>query len=181
MHVFESPDVSEAVTAAFRDLDMADLLECTWMPAKIEFRAEACQRLTVDFLSPTELKWQDRVLRQPLFPALFARARDRVAIWADDAAHWDFKRLGDLAEAVKMVACDVETVKVERKSSRTGQRHELGGLVGSATYEGKLDELLPILQAAQCTGVGRHTAWGNGAIQVNRNPAPVKEAECSAK
>ena len=85
---------------------------------------------------------------------------------AMDSAVWDFKRLGDLAAQVKMVACDVQPVEVERKSSRTGQRHGLGGFVGSATYEGDLDELFPILQAAQYMGVGRHTAWGNGAIRV---------------
>ena len=169
VHVFERADVAEAVAAAFRHMDIAELTDCRLECVIEEYEPESCNRLTVDFLSPTELKWQDRILREPHFPALFGRARDRVAALVAGAADWDFKRLGELAEQVKMVSCDVRIVDVERKSSRTGQRHGVGGFVGTARYEGQLGELLPILRLAQVTGVGRHTAWGNGAIRVQRS------------
>jgi CRISPR/Cas system endoribonuclease Cas6 (RAMP superfamily) len=53
-----------------------------------------------------------------------------------------------------------------RRSSRTGQSHGIGGFVGWAEYQGELSEFLPILQAAQWTGVGRHCVWGNGELRV---------------
>jgi len=55
-------------------------------------------------------------------------------------------------------------VSVERRSSRTGQRHSIGGLTGFVEYDGNLTEFLPYLEAGSWTGVGRHCTWGNGQI-----------------
>jgi CRISPR/Cas system endoribonuclease Cas6 (RAMP superfamily) len=55
----------------------------------------------------------------------------------------------------------------ERRSSRTGQTHSIGGFVGSAEYEGDdLAEFLPWLEVARYTGVGRQAVWGKGEIRV---------------
>jgi hypothetical protein len=62
------------------------------------------------------------------------------------------------------VRCELQRVAVERRSSRTGQRHGIGGFIGIAEYEGDLAEFLPYLEAAHWTGVGRHCTWGNGQI-----------------
>jgi hypothetical protein len=65
-----------------------------------------------------------------------------------------------------MSRCDIRQVSIERRSSRTGQRHPLGGFIGEAEYEGDLlHEFLPILRAAQWTGIGRQTVWGKGEIR----------------
>jgi hypothetical protein len=53
-----------------------------------------------------------------------------------------------------------------RRSSRTGQVHSLGGVVGEAEYQGELGEFLPYLEAGKWTGVGRHTVWGQGEVAV---------------
>jgi hypothetical protein len=53
---------------------------------------------------------------------------------------------------------------IERRSSRTGQVHPIGGFVGEAEYEGDLAEFVPYLHAARWTGVGRQTVWGKGEI-----------------
>jgi hypothetical protein len=42
----------------------------------------------------------------------------------------------------------------------------VGGFTGFATYIGEMGEFLPILRAAEWTGVGRQTVWGNGAIKL---------------
>jgi hypothetical protein len=57
-------------------------------------------------------------------------------------------------------------VDVQRRSSKTGQVHSIGGFVGEAEYEGDLAEFVPFLKAAQWTGVGRQTVWGKGEIAV---------------
>ena len=80
----------------------------------------------------------------------------------------DFEGLGERASAVRMTRCQVRQVAPRRRSSRTGQSHGIGVLVGLAEYEGDLSEFLPILQAAQWTGVGRHCVWGNGELRVER-------------
>ena len=71
-----------------------------------------------------------------------------------------------MADDVQELPADWRRVDVERRSSRTGQSHGLSGVVGDLSVAGKLGPLLPWLQAAQRTGVGRHTVWGQGAFEL---------------
>jgi hypothetical protein len=41
---------------------------------------------------------------------------------------------------VQITRCELKQAEVERLSSRTGQRHPLGGFVGEAEYEGELGD-----------------------------------------
>ncbi len=72
---------------------------------------------------------------------------------------------------------------VQRRSSKTGQKHSLGGFTGWVDYEGEYSKFLPWVQAARWTGVGRQTVWGKGSIEaaVDRpassgNPPPASAA-----
>ncbi len=124
--------------------------------------------LFVRFLTPTELKYQAGLAAQPDFPVLFARIRDRIstlrALYGPGPLDIDFRAMGDRAANIEMTRCQVEPVHVERRSSRTGQVHPLGGFTGEAEYRGCLGEFLPYLRAAHWTGVGRQTVWGKGEI-----------------
>jgi len=128
---------------------------------------DAC---SVDFLTPTELKTENGLAREPLFPVLFARVRDRIAtlqsLYGSKPFDLDFRALGERAAAIRMTESSIRMADAERRSSRTGQRHPLGGFVGSASYSGPLGEFLPWLQASVFTGVGRQTTWGKGEIRV---------------
>ena len=103
---------------------------------------------------------------------LFARVRDRIsslrAFYGAGPLDIDFRGLGERAAEVRMTRCDIRSIEIERRSSRTGQIHSLGGFMGEAGYEGALAEFVPFLEAAQFTGVGRQTVWGKGQIEVIR-------------
>ena len=137
-----------------------DLAPCNAAPSRIQ----------VEFLSPTELKHEQRVIDRPEFGILFARTRDRVSalrsLYGAGPLDIDFAEMGARAAAVRMVACELHPVDVERRSTRTGQSHSIGGFVGRATYEGDLAEFLPYLEAARWTGVGRQAVWGKGEIAI---------------
>jgi hypothetical protein len=124
----------------------------------------------VEFLAPTELKHEGRPVEQPEFAVLFARIRDRVsalrALYGAGPLDIDFAGMGARAAEVRMTGCELRPVEAERRSSRTGQRHPIGGFVGTAVYEGVLGEFLPFLEAARWTGVGRQAVWGKGEISV---------------
>ena len=132
-----------------------------------------CIKLT--FLTPTELKIGGEILREPRFDAVFKRTRDRaaglIALYQtseNPIPTTDFRALGERAEAtVRMTAEHLRQIEQERRSSRTGQRHSLGGFTGEAEYEGDLTEFLPYLEAAWWTGVGRLTVWGNGLVRTS--------------
>lgn len=136
----------------------------------LEPEATAVHRVTVKFLTPTELKAGGALVRKPEFTALFGRIRDRVhtlrKLYGGGPLPFDFAGAGERASAIKLLSSDLKWADIDRRSSKTGQTHSLGGFVGTAEYEGELSEFLPYLRAASWTGVGRQTTWGKGHIEV---------------
>jgi hypothetical protein len=127
-------------------------------------------RIRVEFLSPTELKHEHKIANRPEFPILFGRIRDRIStlrkLYGPGALDIDFQGTNARAGAIRMTSCQVRRQESERRSTRTGQAHSIGGFVGTAEYEGDLAEFLPYLEAARWTGVGRQSVWGKGEIAV---------------
>lgn len=183
LHLFTlNPAARDIVLRAFADAaragigpgrGRAELRSSGGEPITLDLgpRAAPPTRIRVDFLSPTELKHGQCVVESPEFPVLFARIRDRVAmlraLYGRGPLDLDFAATGERAAAVRMTRCDWRPVEVERRSSRTGQTHSLGGFIGTAEYEGPLAEFLPFLDAARWTGVGRQAVWGKGEIVIS--------------
>ena len=130
---------------------------------------ERIGRLRVRFVTPTELKSGEQVAAKPEFGILMNRIRDRVSklreLYDEGPLVMEFRAFGERAQGVRMTRCDIARLEVNRRSSRTGQVHSLGGFTGEAEYEGDLAEFLPFLRAAKWTGVGRQTVWGKGHIE----------------
>jgi hypothetical protein len=144
----------------------ADLIDVDQGNIAIDFDGptEHATRIRVQFVTPTELKGAVR----PEFPVLFARLRDRIstlrALYGPGPLDIDFRAMGERADQVRLSRCELAWRATERRSSRTGQTHPLGGFTGVAEYDGDLGEFLPYLRAGQWTGVGRQTVWGKGEI-----------------
>jgi hypothetical protein len=136
----------------------------------LEPAGDPVRRLVVRFLTPTELKLEQKIAARPEFGVLAARLRDRLStlsdLYGDGPLGMDFAGFGERAAAVSMTRCELERVEVDRVSTRSGQRHSLGGFVGVAEYEGELGEFVPFLRAGRFCGVGRQTTWGKGEIAV---------------
>jgi hypothetical protein len=134
----------------------------------IDKETEPVRRVLVRFVTPTELKAGRELVERPEFGVLIARVRDRVsglrALYGEGPLDIDHKALGERAAEVRMPRCEIRHVEVERRSTRTGQVHPLGGFVGEAEYEGDLAAFVPWLRVAEWTGVGRQTVWGKGEI-----------------
>jgi CRISPR-associated endoribonuclease Cas6 len=141
-------------------------------PASLDLApaSSTANRIRIDFLSPTELKHEHKIAARPEFPILFGRIRDRIstlrALYGQGPLDIDFQGTNVRAAAVRMVRCQLRRQEAERRSSRTGLAHSIGGFVGAAEYEGDLAEFLPYLHAAQWTGVGRQAVWGKGELAV---------------
>ena len=126
--------------------------------------------LRVKFMTPTELKSGQQIAARPEFAILATRARDRISnlreLYGAGPLTIDFREFGERAALVKMTRCDIASVDIQRRSTRTGQTHSIGGFMGEADYQGELAEFLPLLNATRWTGVGRQTVWGKGEIAV---------------
>jgi len=131
---------------------------------------EPADRVRLRFLTPTELKTGGGVSERPEFPILFGRLRDRLstlrALYGAGPLDIDFRGMGERAGSVRLERSALEWETVQRRSSRTGQVHSIGGFTGEAEYAGQLAEFLPWLRAARWVGVGRQTVWGKGDVRV---------------
>jgi len=131
---------------------------------------EPVHRVRIRFVTPTELKSGHQVVDSPEFGVLFGRLRDRIStlrtFYGTGPLEIDFRALGERAAAVRMTSCQLQKTDADRLSSRSGQRHPLGGFVGEAEYEGQLAEFLPYLHLGKWVGVGRQTVWGKGELEL---------------
>lgn len=132
--------------------------------------AEPINTFEVQFLTPTELKYKGTTVQVPefgiLLPRLCARIASLLFLYGGGAPDLDLIGIGERAKAVKLLQSSLNWHDTERRSSRTGQTHPIGGFTGSATYEGDLGEFAPWLRAGYWTGVGRQTVWGKGKISL---------------
>jgi hypothetical protein len=133
---------------------------------------EQIDKLELQFLTPTELKHQGSLVRIPDFEVVFTSLRNRIvsllSLYGEGTPHLDLIGMRQRARAVNLLGFTIDWHKAERRSSRTGQTHPLGGFTGTAIYEGVLGEFVPWLLAAHWTGVGRQTVWGKGQIDLRR-------------
>lgn len=132
----------------------------------------AAKRVQVRFVTPTDLRGgADDVTRAPPFGVLVRRARDRAGALATFFGQGpiadDPRAIGALADTVREVASEIARAETFRRSTRTGERHSVGGIVGTAVYEGEaIGEVMPWLRLAEALGVGKHATFGNGRIGV---------------
>lgn len=153
-----------------------DMLK-SWFESRIQTfstakASGAARRINMRFLTPTFLRADGEVVRRPEFHHVFKRLRDRInalsTFFGTGPLDVDFRPLGERAEKVRNTCSRFEWVERARTSSKTGQRHELSGFIGEATYEGDLAEFLPWLTLGELLHVGKHTAWGNGQIEMRK-------------
>lgn len=180
MHLFDTKHpASEAFEQAYQRLAEAGLgpgrgpttlvsVGKEHIAIRLDGSAESASSIHVEFLTPTELKGDRQLVARPEFPILFARLRDRIstlrALYGPGPLDIDFRAIGERAAQVRLSRCDLTWHTTQRRSSRTGQTHPIGGFTGVAEYDGDLGEFLPYLRAGQWTGVGRQTVWGKGEI-----------------
>jgi hypothetical protein len=169
LHLFDTRDAAlEHFMRAFAD--WADLVSVDRSQVAVDLDAPRApvSRIRVEFQTPTEIKAQGG-FGDAEFSILLARARDRLStlrsLYGAGPLEIDFRDVAERGRSVKTLRSELRQVKVGRRSSRTGQRHGIGGFVGFAEYEGDLAEFMPYLEAAYWTGVGRHCTWGNGQIR----------------
>jgi hypothetical protein len=138
----------------------------------------------VRFLTPLLLRegsgvrGQDRirarqVIESPTMGVLIRRARDRfssLSTFFGEKWQTDFRLLGELSDSVQTLTAETEWIQRSRRSTRTGQSHELSGLVGYADYRfpsaSVWQTLEPLLRLGEWIHIGKNTPWGNGFIQV---------------
>ena len=148
MHLFDcTPDRCAAVIKAFELLANAGLGSARARAALLSFEEEPvtipldgpqpiAARIAIRFVTPTELKHEQQVVTRPEFAILFARLRDRIstlrALYGPGPLEIDFRAMGERAAQIELLRCELHWHDTQRRSSRTGQTHPIGGFTGEA-------------------------------------------------
>ena len=162
-----------------RDCDV-DLGAAEWQDRAAALMADS---INVAFLAPTRLKHSRRFVRegprfQVLIRALLGRVSSLSYFHCGDRWETDFRGWIDRASEVHLASADTHWVDWARYSGRQRQRVRMGGLVGSATYEGNIEPFLPLLAVGENVHVGKGTVFGNGWLAL-RNASGVREGDCN--
>jgi hypothetical protein len=114
------------------------------------WRRQTPKRLTIEFLTPTRLKYEGRLLKAgPVFHAIMRRLLDRLAAlslyYHNIPLALDMRAWKRHAERVRLIESQVMPYDWERYSNRQQTRMRLGGVLGTVTYAGELVPFLPFL------------------------------------
>jgi hypothetical protein len=132
----------------------------------------ALARVSMELLTPLRIKFGERFVNEELdFHMIIRSMLRRVsAIYefheGGDSSGWDFKGLIGQAETVKTVRHDLRWRDWERYSNRQDELLKMGGLVGSASFEGEIGPFMPLLRAAEALHAGKGTVFGLGRVRV---------------
>jgi hypothetical protein len=126
----------------------------------------ADQDLIVQFLTPTVLKHNDAITREPDFHILIRSLLRRISslYYFHCGERWeaDYRNLIEQAQMVETVEATVRWQDWERYSTRQHQRIEMGGLVGCAHYSGPITDFRSILVLGSIVHVGKASVFGSG-------------------
>lgn len=126
--------------------------------------------ITLRFLTPTRVKYQQAYVVQPAFHvlmrALLRRLSALLLFHCGTAFTGDPRALIAAAEQVVITRSNVRWVDWERFSGRQRQRMILGGFVGDITYQGDLTPFRELLAAGMLVHVGKAAVFGHGRYQV---------------
>lgn len=143
-----------------------DLSDVAWEGEGLE----ATPGVEVEFLTPTRLVSQGKLVSEPEFHHLVRALLRRVNLLR--TVHGDGPLKVDFGTAIRRAGeCTLERADLEwfdflRRSNRQRRDIQMGGVVGRATYRGPVGHFLPLLLAGEVLHLGKATTFGLGRIQV---------------
>ena len=123
-------------------------------------------RLKVTLCTPLRIKSENKLSAELPFHLIVRAALRRVSslfnCYGEGEPNLDYSGLVRNAEGIRTLSSDLHWFDWRRYSNRQNQDMEMGGMVGSVTYEGDLAGYLPLIHLAQKTHIGKQTAFGLG-------------------
>jgi hypothetical protein len=151
-------------------LKKPDLLEelCIQEPETIP---GAVSRIRVTLKTPLRIKFRNHLNKadlpfEILVRAMLRRMSSLLNAYGEGEPALDYKGMVDRTRTVKTVEDHLEWYDWRRYSFRQDQAMLMGGMMGSAIFEGPMDEYMPLLDFCAKTHLGKQTSFGLGKIEV---------------
>jgi hypothetical protein len=131
------------------------------------------QQLRIRLLTMTRLKHDNRFVTalpfHVLVRGLLRRISSLMYFHQGEELDVDFAGLIARATQVETLSEDTRWVDWDRYSGRRDARITLGGLVGTVTYAGDLNEFWPLLKIGEYVHVGKGAVFGMGKYRLEEN------------
>ncbi len=127
--------------------------------------------LKIDFLTPTRLYYNERLVLDLEFHILVRQLLRRISLLSYfhcgiDPSVWDFKGLINRSLEVKVTERKLKWYNWERYSGRQETRINMGGFVGNIAFSGDLAPFWPYLLLGEYVHVGKGSSFGLGKYEI---------------
>jgi len=129
-------------------------------------------RIRVTLETPLRLKFENEIRADLPFHvlarAMLRRVSSLLNTWDDGEPELDYKGLIERAKDVRITDNSLRWFDWRRYSNRQEREMFMGGMFGSVTYEGKLNEYLPLLDFCEKVHLGKNTSFGLGNFKTEK-------------
>lgn len=131
-------------------------------------------RLRIEFLTPTRLIENKRLVHRPFFRPFFQRLLERLSALSQHFASAplaDVKGLLSSCLDVRVVEDRTTWVELQSYSTRQQRATPTGGFIGGVVFVGDFELALPFLVWGELTHVGKDAVKGNGWFAIRSEGA----------
>lgn len=131
---------------------------------------ESAESITLSLETPLRLKYQNHLKAEIPFHVLVRAILRRVSslfnYHGNGEPPLDYRGLVKRAESVTIEDSALRWFDWKRYSNRQDQAMFMGGMTGSITYRGSLQEFMPLVRVAEEVHLGKQTTFGLGKIRI---------------
>jgi hypothetical protein len=140
------------------------------LSVEVPAKGRAVDIIEVTLLTPLRLKYENHLEATLPFHILIRAMLRRISTLCDYHGNGepllDYRGLVAKAKDVDIVTSSLRWVDWKRYSNRQEQAMLMGGMIGSVTYRGKLDEFMPLLRFCEKVHIGKQTSFGLGKFNI---------------
>lgn len=167
----------EKVTSKGQEIYSSQEEALKWAGEKISFseildeaKGYPTDRLNIDFITPTRMKFNKKCVLVPEFHILIRSLLQRVSslsyFHCGEELSLDFKAMINRAGEVRIEENKAGWFDWEKYSGRQEVKMKLGGIVGKVSYSGNIKEFLPLIALGRYVHVGKGATFGLGKYGV---------------
>jgi len=140
-------------------------------PHGSELQTQNSKLLTLNFLTPTRIRYNESLTPNLKFHVLIRQLLRRISLLSYfhcgiNLSELDFKGIIEKAREVKIKEQNLNWYDWERYSARQDTRMKMGGVVGIISFEGDIEPFMPLIKAGEILHVGKGTSFGLGKYKI---------------
>lgn len=126
--------------------------------------------VSIQIQTPLRIRRQGNLVVKPDFPTIIrnitTRMRELTEYYGGFVNYEEIETICELSKAIHLVSSNIYYKQVDRFSSKSNEKMDFTGIMGTLSFEGNLDVFVPWLNVAQLLHIGRNTTFGCGKIDV---------------